>query len=240
MLDLVVSVYLLSKKKFLSAVLIEIILIFKLFCRSLSTSHRKKTRNTSKNVTVSGGGTRPTYPAVPAHLTLSGEMQRFFRGKNFLSSIRPLYYVSRVLGLAPFSFTSTFEAKEIGPFGLLYSVVILITVLLCSIISIVQRVKHSELLVAVVVNEFLTMFLGGLKAFSSILISITRNCVKSRNIVSKVIKIDRGLLNDSTTTYTKTIIFTLIHVILVYTYTTVLLTYDTLVLTTAVDKISVW
>jgi hypothetical protein len=84
------------------------------------------------------------------------------------------------------------------------------------------------------------MFLGGLKAFSSILISITRNCVKSRNTVSKVIKIDSELLNDSTTKYTKTIIFTLIQVILVYTYTTVLFTYDTLVWKAAVDKVSVW
>ena len=167
-------------------------------------------------------------------------MRGFFRGKNFVSSIRPLYYVSRVLGLAPFSFTSNCAVKEIGPFWFLYSVVILITVLTCNIICIVQRLKQSGLVVAIVVNEFLMMFLGGLTAFSSILISITRNCVKSRNIVSKVIKIDKELLNDSSTTYTKTIIFTLIQVILVYTYAIVLFTYDTLVWTTAVDKISVW
>jgi hypothetical protein len=148
--------------------------------------------------------------------------------------------VSRVLGLAPFSFTSKFAVKEIEPFWLLYSVVILIIVLSCNIIGIVQRVEQSGLVVAIVVNEFLMMFLGGLTAFSSILISITRNCVKSRNIVSKVIKIDRELLNDSSTTYTKTIIFTLIQVILVYSYAIVLFTYDTLVWTTAVDKVSVW
>ena len=64
--------------------------------------------------------------------------------------------------------------------------------------------------------------------------------MKSRHIVSKVIKIDRELLNDSITTYTKTIIFTLIQVILVYPYEIVLFTYDTLVWTTAVDKVSVW
>ena len=189
---------------------------------------------------MSVGGTRPTYPAVPAHLKLSVDMQRFFRVKNFVSSIRPLYYVSRVLGLAPFSFTSNFAVKEIGPFWLLYTVVTLIAVLSCSIICIVQRVKQSGLLVAVVVNEFLMMFSGGLTAFSSILISITRNGVKSRNIVSKVIKIDKELLNDSSTTYTKTIIFTLIQVILVYSYATVLFTYDTLVWTSAVEKVSVW
>ena len=167
-------------------------------------------------------------------------MQGFFRVNNFVSSIRPLYYVSRVLGLAPFSFTSSFVVKEIGPFWLLYTVVTLITVLTCSTISTVQRVKQSGLLAAVVVNEFLMMFLGGLTAFSSILISITRNGVKSRNIVSKVIKIDKELLNDSSTTYTKTIIFTLIQVILIYSYITVLFTYDTLVWTAAVKKVSVW
>jgi hypothetical protein len=148
--------------------------------------------------------------------------------------------VSRVLGLAPFSFTKNYAVKEIGPFWLLYKVVILITVLSCSITCVLQRVKQSGLVVAVVVNEFLMMFLGGLTAFSSILISITRNFVKSRNIVSKIIKIDKELLNDSNTTYTKTIIFTLIQVILVYSYATVLFTYDTLVWTKGVDKVSVW
>lgn len=167
-------------------------------------------------------------------------MQGFFRVKNFVSSIRPLYYVSRVLGLAPFSLTSNYAVKKIGPFWLLYKVFTLIAVLICSTISIVQRVKQSGLLVAVVVNEFLMMFLGGLTAFSSILMTITRNGVKSRNIVSKVIKIDKELLNDSSTSYTKTIIFTLIQVILIYSYTTVLFTFDTLVWTAAVKKVSVW
>jgi len=167
-------------------------------------------------------------------------MQGYFQEKKFLSSIRPLFYVSRVLGLAPFSFTNNFAVKEIGTFWLLYTVVVLITVLSCSISCLVVRMKQPGLLVAIVVNEFLSMFLGGLTAFSSIFLSITRNRVKSRNIVSKVIKIDKELLNDSSTTYTKTIIFTLIQVILVYTYATVLFTYDTVLWTTSVEKISVW
>jgi len=167
-------------------------------------------------------------------------MKTFFRRMNFVSSIRPLYYVSRVLGLAPFSFTSNFAVKEVGPFCLLYSVVILITVVSSNLIGTVQRVKQSGLVVAVVVNEFLMMVLGGLTAFSSILISITLNGVKSRKLVSKVIKIDKELLNDSSKTYTKTIIFTLFHITLVYTYATVLFTYDTLVWTKAVDKVGVW
>ena len=189
---------------------------------------------------MSVGETRATYPVVPARPKLPVDMKAFFRRMNFLSSIRPLYYVSRVLGLAPFSFTSNFTVKEVGPFCLLYSVVILITVLSCSIICVVQRAKQSGLVVAVVVNEFLVKVLGGLTAFSSILISITLNSVKSRNIVSKVIKIDKELLIDSSTMYTKTIIFTLIQVILVYTYANVLFTYDTLVWTRAVKKVSVW
>jgi len=61
--------------------------------------------------------------------------------------------------------------------------------------------------------------------------------VKSRNIVSKVIKIDRELLNDSSTTYNKTIIFTLIQVILVYSYAIVLFTYDILVWTKSASGI---
>ena len=167
-------------------------------------------------------------------------MLEFFRGKNFVSSIRPLYYVSLVLGLAPFSFTSNFAITEIEPFWLLYSVVILIAVLSCNITCLVLLFKQSGLVVAIVVNQFLLVFLGGLTAFSSILFSITRNCEKSRNIVSKVIKIDKELLTDSSTTYTKTIIFTLIQVILVYTYTIVLFTYDTFLWTTAVGTVSVW
>jgi hypothetical protein len=229
-----------QRKTFLSAVLTEIILIFNCSAGVCQKASDKKTRNTSKNVTVSVCGTRPTYPAAAAHLTLTVTMLRFFRGKNFVSSVQPLYYVSRVLGLAPFSFTSNFTVKEIGPFWLLYTVVTLIIVFSCSIVCTVQRVQQPGLLVAVVVNEFLMMFLGALTAFSSILISITRNGVKSRKIVSKINKIDEELLNDSSTTYTKTFFFTLIQVIFVYSYATVLFTYDTLVWTKAVNKVSVW
>jgi hypothetical protein len=104
----------------------------------------------------------------------------------------------------------------------------------------VQRLQQSGLLVAILVNEFFMMFLGGLKAFSSIIISITNNSVKSRNIVFKIIKIDKELLNDSSTTYTKTIIFTLIQVILVYSYTAALFTYDIVAWKAAVDKLGVF
>jgi hypothetical protein len=104
----------------------------------------------------------------------------------------------------------------------------------------VQRVQQAGFLVPVVVNEFLMMFLGALTAFSSILISMTRNGVKSRSIVSKVIKIDEVLLKDSSTTYIKTFIFTLIQIIVVYLYASVLFTYDTMVWTKAVQKVSVW
>jgi len=107
---------------------------------------------------VSVRATRPTYPVVLAHLTLSVGRRGIFRGKNLVSSIRLLYYVSRVSGLAPFSLTSNFAVKEIGPFWFLYSVVILIMVLSCNIICVVQRVKQSGLVVAIVVNEFLMMF----------------------------------------------------------------------------------
>jgi hypothetical protein len=167
-------------------------------------------------------------------------MQGYFQEKKFISSIRPLFYVSRFLGLAPFSFTSNFAVKEVGPFWLLYTIVVLITVLSCSITCIVVRMEQPSLLVAIHINEFLSMFVGGVTAFSSICISITLNGVKSRNIVSKVIKIDKELLNDSSTTYTKTIIFTLIQVILVYGYTAVLFTYDTVLWTTSVEEITVW
>jgi hypothetical protein len=166
-------------------------------------------------------------------------MQGFFQGKNFLSSIRPLYYVSRVLGLAPCTFTSNFVVKKISPFWVLYKLVLLITVLSCNTIAIMQRVKQPGLVVAIRVNEFLMTSLGGLTAVSSIFISIRHNYVKSRTIVSKVNKIDKELLNDSGTTYTKTIIFTLIQVILVYSYVTVLFTYDILVWTKAVNKVKV-
>ncbi|GFG32133.1 hypothetical protein Cfor_12283 [Coptotermes formosanus] len=167
-------------------------------------------------------------------------MHGLFRGRNFLSSTRPLYYASRVLGLAPFSFTGKFAVKGKGTAWMLYTVVILIVVFSCSIMCTVQRVQQSGLLVPVVVNEFLMIFLGTLAAFSSILISITRNGVKSRNIVSKIIKIDEAVLNDSNTTYIKMFIFTLIQVTVVYSYAAVLFTYDTLIWTEAVPKVSIW
>jgi hypothetical protein len=102
------------------------------------------------------------------------------------------------------------------------------------------RVEQSQLLATVVVNECLMMFGGALKAVASILISVTLNGVKSRELIRKVIKLDRALLCDSSSTYRKALIFTLIQVIVVYSYEAALFVCDTWVWTHAVENLSVW
>jgi hypothetical protein len=102
------------------------------------------------------------------------------------------------------------------------------------------RVEQSQLLAAVVVNECLLIFGGAVKAFASILVSVTLNASKSRELISKVIELDGALLCDSDASYRKTLIFTLIQVLVVYSYEAALFVCDTWVWMHAVDTLSVW
>jgi Xaa-Pro aminopeptidase len=104
----------------------------------------------------------------------------------------------------------------------------------------VERIKTSELLTTVFVNEFLQMSSGAIKAISSILISVIINGVKSSKVISKVIKIDKALFYDSSTIYRKTFVFTLVQVFAVYSYVAALFTYDTWVWKHATENTSTW
>lgn len=167
-------------------------------------------------------------------------MKGVLRKEDFVSSVRPLYYVSRMLGLAPFSLGKNFVLKEINTAWMLYTIIILISVLSCGVLSLVYRLEQSQLLATVVVNECLLMFGGSLKAISSILICVTLNGVKSREVISKVIKLDKALLCDSSATYRKALIFTLVQMILLHSYEAALFVCDTWVWTHAVENLSVW
>ncbi|KDR17317.1 hypothetical protein L798_08519 [Zootermopsis nevadensis] len=159
---------------------------------------------------------------------------------NIVSAVRPLYYVSRVLGLGLFSFTDSFVVKEIKTLWILYTVILLIAVLTCGVYCTVQRVGQSGLLATIVVNEFLMMFIGALKAVSSIFISVAMNGAKSRKFISTVVKVDRSLLSDPITTYRNTFIFTLVQAVAVWSYIAILFTYDTWVWKQVAEKMSIW
>jgi hypothetical protein len=145
-----------------------------------------------------------------------------------------------MLGLAPFSVKKNFVLKEMDTVWILYTTLILITVLSCGALTLMYRVEQSQLLATVVVNECFMMFGGVLKAVASILISVTLNGVKSRELISKVIKLDRALQCDSSVAYRKVLIFTLIQVIVVYSYEAALFVCDTWVWIHAVENLSVW
>lgn len=167
-------------------------------------------------------------------------MKTIIRVQTFASSVQPLYYASRVFGLAPFSFTSKCVIKGFGIGGKLYATVILITVLSCNILSMVKRVQQPELPTTAVINESLHVGTGAVEAILSILICVTLNGVKSRIIFSKIVKIDKVLLTDSSITYRKTFIFTFVQVIALYSYAAALFTYDIWVWKHTMENISVW
>lgn len=167
-------------------------------------------------------------------------MKKIVRVRTFVSSIRPLYYSSRVFGLAPFSITSKHVIKGFGIGGKIYTTVILITVLCCSILSMVKRVEQPDLPTTAVINEFLQIGTGAVEAILSILICVTLNGVKSRILISKIVKIDKVLLTDSSTTYRKIFIFTFVQVIALYSYAATLFAYDMWVWKHTMGNISTW
>jgi hypothetical protein len=145
-------------------------------------------------------------------------MERVLPGENLLSSVQPLYYVSGVLGLAPFSFTNSFVVKEMSTARVLYTVNLLIFMLTYSLLHVVQSVEHTDPLGKAKVSLFIMTNIEALAAISSIFISVTLNGVKSRKVLSIVVKVDRRLLSDSSTTYRKTFIFTLVQAVAVNSY----------------------
>jgi hypothetical protein len=98
-----------------------------------------------------------------------------------------------VLGLAPFSFTNSFVVKEMSTAWVLYTIVLFVVVLASSILEMVQRLQHIDMLRTAILSEFIFMFFGTLQAVASILISVIITGEKSRKVVCKVVKIDKGL-----------------------------------------------
>jgi hypothetical protein len=145
-----------------------------------------------------------------------------------------------MLGLAPFSFSKRFIIKEMGKPWVLYTVFILVSVSSSGLLCFVQLIKQSGLLATVVVSEFRMMCVAVVKAISSILVSVIANGLKSRKLISIILKVDKGLLPDSSATYRKTFIFALVQVILVYFYAVVLFACDFWVWRHALEKMSIW
>jgi hypothetical protein len=145
-----------------------------------------------------------------------------------------------VFGLAPFSFTSDFVTKDFRTEWKLYRTVILATVLCCSMLFLVKHVEQPELPATVIINEFLHISTGAAEAILSILICVTYSGEKSMIIISKILKIDKVLLADSSKIYRNTFKFTSVQVIVLYSYAVALFTYDTWVWKHTLENISIW
>jgi hypothetical protein len=167
-------------------------------------------------------------------------MKRIISVESLLSSIRPLYYSSRIFGLSPFHLTRDFTLSRVGIGWKLYATAILATVLCCSVLSLVKRVQQSQLPTTSVVNEFLHICTGATEAIVSIVLCVTLNGPKSRTIISKIIKIDKTVLTDSNKTYRKTLIFTSVQVISLYSYAIAVFTLDIFVWKDTLKNISIW
>jgi hypothetical protein len=104
----------------------------------------------------------------------------------------------------------------------------------------VQMLELSDLFVKATVSYLILAFIAALTDVSSILISVTINGVKSRKVVCTVVKFDRRIFSDSSTTYRETFIFTLAQAIAVYTYVAVLFAYEAWVWKHVAEKMSTW
>ena len=156
--------------------------------------------------------------------------------KNFLSSIRPLYYMARTVGITPLSISNSCKIKETSLGRKLYTACLLLLVLASSSYSLVVRVTQSDLVTTIVVNEFLMMSVGTAKAVTSMILCLTLNRVPARQIVQKMVKIDSFLLSDPDRTYKSMFKFSATQMVVVYIYVILLFFCDVFVWTHAVDQ----
>jgi hypothetical protein len=107
-------------------------------------------------------------------------------------------------------------------------------------LCLVKHVEMPQLPTSLIINEFLHIGTGTAEAILSILLCVTFNAEKSRIIISKILKIDKVLLTDSSKTYRKTFIFASVQVIALYSYALALFAYDTWAWKHTLENISIW
>ena len=146
--------------------------------------------------------------------------------KKFLISIKPIYYVSKLLGVVPITISGD-KLITINCASTVYTVIVLVFILTCSIISVQQRVGAAGVKVTIVVTECFMVIVATLKSIVAILKCLSTNRHMIKKLLEKILTIDKYILFDFNASYRRMFKFMSIHVLVTFFFTIMLFVYDT-------------
>ncbi|KAJ9581445.1 hypothetical protein L9F63_023377 [Diploptera punctata] len=141
---------------------------------------------------------------------------------NILTAIKPLYYVSKIMGLAPFSFIKHITTNQItiqsSRRGNIYTFFLLLSIIICKAISMVGRTKYTypTLVTTLSITDFMVWVSSGICMIASFVVATTWGQTKLIRILRKMSYIDEMLLEDSSNNYRKISRFLTLQLMLLF------------------------
>jgi len=141
---------------------------------------------------------------------------------DIYEAIKPLYYLSKIFGLAPFSCVTEVyhngvrrKTFKISFFNICYSALIIVVLLIASIIILSWRIRNSYKIkrpMTVILTDSNVFCLNSLLALVSVVMAVASNTRQMLKLVTQIPQIDKVLLSKPGAVYKKTYIFALLQV----------------------------
>jgi hypothetical protein len=144
---------------------------------------------------------------------------------DIYEAIRPLYYTSKIFGLAPFSFNKTYpygkrcKKFKISFFNLLYSTFIIVVSLIASAIIFGWRIQKSyttDKHVTVILTNDNVVCLNSSLALLPLLMAAAFNKTEMFRLVTGIARVDNALLSRPKFVYKKTHTYVLLQVVYLF------------------------
>ncbi|KAJ9581446.1 hypothetical protein L9F63_023378 [Diploptera punctata] len=141
---------------------------------------------------------------------------------DILSAIKPLYYVSKIMGLVPFSFIKHTPTNKItiqsSRRGNIYTFFLLVFITICKVFNMAGKIRYMYpiLVTSLSVTDFMAWVTSGICMIASFVIAMTWGQTNLIRILKKMSYIDEMLLEDCSDNYRKISIFLKVELMLLF------------------------
>ena len=146
------------------------------------------------------------------------------------NSIRPIYFISKVLGLSPWCLQSVNGRLEFtaSAGGVLYTVVMLLVFLLWQVYIITWRVKNDyvDASFTYIVPQLVSICSSSLTTIAALLVTITLGRKNMEKIIHKISEVDSSLFSSNDAVFKKSQNILTVEVLLLLAVTGALYGYD--------------
>jgi hypothetical protein len=157
-------------------------------------------------------------------------------------AIRPLYYFSRAVGLAPFSYITGIQRNinvehhtsiKFSRLGTLHTVFLILLVSACSAVNLIGRITfvYPGMAATITVTDIMASLSSCICTLASFIIATTTGQLKLGSILQKITYIDEILLVNPESVYRKITLFLITELGLLFCIIVVLSMYDYFVVT---------